>query len=81
MSKIDEAKEPSKEVSSRKRRHHSIKFEVIGSQIQIIGGSIYPKEEGWSFPCPCCSKWLKARLSWDQDACEYDFQILEEVKE
>ena len=53
----------------------SIKFEAINSQIQIIGGSIYPKEESWSPLCPHCEKKFKIRLVWDQDACEFQLII------
>jgi len=58
----------------------SIKIEAVGSRIEIIGGSIYPKEEGWSFPCPCCEKWLRAKLHWDQGATEFQLTILPDAK-
>jgi len=64
-----------KEASPRKRRRHAIKFEAVGSRIEIIGGSIYPKEEGWQFLCPHCRKWLKGGLKWNQEACEFQFEI------
>lgn len=53
----------------------ALKFEVVGSKIEIIGGSIYPKEESWSPLCPYCSKPLKIRLYWDQEACEFSLSI------
>jgi len=59
----------------------SIKFEAINSQIQIIGGSIYPKEESWSPLCPHCGKGLRISLVWDNDAFEFQLIIVEEEKE
>ena len=50
----------------------SIKIEAIGSRIEIIGGSIYPKEESWKFLCPCCRKWLKAKLTFDDEAASFN---------
>lgn len=61
-------------------RGHGIRFEAIGSRIEIIGGSIYPKEESWSFLCPCCGKWLKGKLVWDQEACEFSFSVDKEER-
>ena len=58
----------------------SVKFEVIGSQIQIIGGSIYPKEESWSPLCPHCGKPLKIKLVWDNDACEFQLIMVKKEK-
>ena len=56
----------------------SIKIEAIGSRIEIIGGSIYPKEESWKFLCPCCRKWLKAKLTFDDEACEFQLTITDD---
>jgi len=58
----------------------SIKIEAIGSRVEIIGGSICPKEEAWKFLCPCCGKWLKAKLAFDNEACEFQLTILEDEK-
>jgi len=58
----------------------SIKFEAIGSKIEIIGGSIYPKEESWNTLCPHCEKPLKIALVWNQDACEFQLIIVRREK-
>jgi len=55
----------------------SIKFEAVGSKIEIIGGSIYPKEESWNPPCPYCGKRLRLKLVWNQDVCEFQLLLLE----
>jgi len=75
MEKARHNKKERKRGVEMKEKTKSIKFEVVGSRIEIIGGSIYPKEEGWSFLCPCCEKWLKAKLSWNQGACEFNFHV------
>lgn len=61
-----------------KKRKHSIHIEAVGSQIQIIGGSISPKEETWKTPCPKCGKWLKIHLFFDNEACEWSITIEED---
>lgn len=53
-----------------------ISIHPVGCKIEIIGGSVYPKEESWQFLCPCCREPMKARLTWDKEACEFSFEIL-----
>lgn len=54
----------------------SIKFEAVGSRIEIIGGSIYPKEEGFTIHCHKCGAIHKVRLTWDQEACEFSLIVV-----
>lgn len=61
---------------TKKGLSKSIKFEVIGGKVEIIGSSIYPKEETWKPFCPHCGKSLHIRLVWDQDACEFQLIII-----
>jgi hypothetical protein len=53
----------------------SVKMELVGCKVEIIGGSVYPKEESWSPLCPCCGKPLKIRLWFDDEACEFSLSI------
>ena len=59
----------------------SVKIQAVGCRIEIIGGSVYPKEEGWHFQCGKCGEWHTAKLRWDQDACEFNLTILPDVVE
>lgn len=55
----------------------STHIEAIGGKVEIIGSSVYPKEESWTSSCPNCQKLLRVKLSWDNDAFEYDIEVLE----
>jgi hypothetical protein len=59
----------------------SIKLEAVGSKIEIIGGSIYPKEESWHFQCQDCGAWHTAKLWFDDEAVEFSLTILLDRKE
>ena len=71
---------PNLKKGTKQHRIHRIPIEAIGSRIEIIGGSIYPKEESWKTPCPHCKKWLKIRLTFDEQASEFQVTIEEEVE-
>jgi hypothetical protein len=53
----------------------SVKFEAVGSRIEIIGGNIYPKKESWKPLCPHCGKPLRITLTWVQEACEFQLEM------
>jgi hypothetical protein len=60
-----------KEPSLRK----TFPIEAFGCKIEIIGGTVSPKEEAWNPLCPHCAKPLFVKLFFDNEACEWSMLI------